>query len=440
MAATLTLAGIRQNVQRFDRSRRIVVGSAVSFAGTTAITSGTGFVYWWVAARQFSASDVGFAASAISTMMLLGTIAVCGLGTVLSSELPNSSNPRALISTSIIATGLIGFLLGVPFAILAPLLSPDLAELRGSVLEVLVFGFGVGITAQAAVLDQALLGLLRGDLQFWRNAIFAIGKLVLLSAIGVAALTASGLGIYTTWVVATAGSLLALMVFARTFRNLVHFDGSILRTLSGRALSHHMLNVAIMAPALGLPLVVTVLLSAEDCAYFYTTWLMAGFVFVPPFALTMGLFTAGARDVQDLPRLMRFTMLASTGLNLVTVPLVWLGAPIILSIFGSAYADAGVMPLRIACLAAFPLIIKDNYVAKCRVQGSLIGPSLILCVGSACEFIGAGIGAYFGELDGLIIGWVTAVVAQALLLIPFLRQANTAKPAPSSSAPAGEVC
>src|SRR5881275_3639940 len=66
----------------------IILVNAGSLVGTTAVTSVLGFVYWWLAARQFPPEAVGFASAAISAMMLLATICILGLGTLLVGELP----------------------------------------------------------------------------------------------------------------------------------------------------------------------------------------------------------------------------------------------------------------------------------------------------------------------------------------------------------------
>ena len=66
------------------------------------------------------------------------------------------------------------------------------------------------LLAAAMVVDQALLGLLRGGLQFWRNAIFAAVKL------GVLVLAARGLAgsdwtiVYGTWLLGHLASLAIL--------------------------------------------------------------------------------------------------------------------------------------------------------------------------------------------------------------------------------------
>lgn len=53
------------------QSNRNILWNASSLVGTTAIGSGLGFIYWWLAARLYPAEAVGLA-SAVSALLLAG--------------------------------------------------------------------------------------------------------------------------------------------------------------------------------------------------------------------------------------------------------------------------------------------------------------------------------------------------------------------------------
>src|SRR5712692_5803175 len=132
-----------------------------SLVGTTAVTSALGFVYWWVAARQFSPESVGIASASISAMMLLGSLCMLGLGTLLITELPRQPGREgSIITTALIVVGGTGGCIGILFAILAPYASAEFLPLRASIADILIFAIGISFTAITLVLDQALIGLL----------------------------------------------------------------------------------------------------------------------------------------------------------------------------------------------------------------------------------------------------------------------------------------
>src|SRR5689334_10891658 len=167
-------------------ANRDLLINAASMIGTTMITAGLGFVYWWLAARQFSQEAVGFASALISAMSLLGTLGMVGMGTLLIGELPRQPEQRApLISTALVVAGVVSAALGIIFALIAPWVSAEFHALAGGAGTIVLFTAGVALTGITLVLDQAMIGLLRGELQLWRNALFAIGKLAVLWLIGI---------------------------------------------------------------------------------------------------------------------------------------------------------------------------------------------------------------------------------------------------------------
>jgi O-antigen/teichoic acid export membrane protein len=319
-----------------------IVASASSLVGTTAVTALLGFVYWWVAARLFAPEEVGFAAASISAMQLLGALGVFGCGTLLIGELQrrrDRDQKVALIVTTLAATGLLGVALGTGFALIAPFVASDLRPLAASRLNVGLFALGVGLTAATLVLDQAVLGLQRGGLQLWRNAIFAVVKLLALVPAGYLLARTFALGIYATWAGGLAVSLLWLAGQA-LWRGLRPRDclprWGLLRGLGKSALEHHFLNLALQAPGLVMPMIVTATLSSVQNAYFYTAWMVVGFVYVPPIALSIALFAAAASDPEALARRLRFTLKAATAFGLAANLVLLVGARSILGIFGAA--------------------------------------------------------------------------------------------------------
>lgn len=414
-------------------SFRDIVANASSLVGTTAINALLGFAYWWAAARLFSPEEVGFTAASIAAMQFLGAIGMFGCGTLLIGEIQQRrSQATALIATVLAATGLLGLALGVGFALVAPRAAADLHPLAASPLNVALFALGVGLTTATLVLDQAVLGLQQGGLQMRRNALFAVVKLLILVPAAFVLARDYALGIYATWVIGVLVSLAwlgrhALALGVRPRDCLPRWG--LLRGLGRAALEHHALNLALQAPSLALPMVVTAILSTAQNAYFYTAWMLAGFVFVPPVALAISLFAA-AGSPETLARKLRFTLGAATligiGANVVLLP----GADLILRIFGADYAAAAGWPLRIIGLGVFGLIIKDHYVALCRIQDRVSGAILLIAVGSCAELALAAVGALRGGLTGLAIGWLIAITAQALLMIPALYRAARPTPTP----------
>lgn len=419
---------VRTMLLRWVKANRVMLINTGSLVCTNLITSALGFMYWWLGARLFSPEAVGLASAAISAMALLATISLLGFGSLLIGELPRQPDRApALISTAILLVGGVGALAGILFAVLTPLISHNLQSLRASPATIVLFALGVSLAAITFVLDQALIGLLRGGLQLWRNTLFAATKLVALLIVGLSIANAVGLAIFATWAIGNVVSLLVLFGFVLVREKwplkacLPQWE--LLRGLRAAAAQHHILNLAIMAPSLMLPVLVTILLSARANAWFYVAFTLANFVSIVLFALTTVLYAMSAAEPGALARQIRLTLGLSFTISVLANCLLFFGAGQILGLFGPAYASQAAWSLRILGLSAFPIIIKDHYIAICRIHNKMGSAIKLIAIGAVLELIGPILGARLGDLAGLSLGWVLAQTIEAVFMSPAVYQA-----------------
>jgi O-antigen/teichoic acid export membrane protein len=423
----------------------VILLNTVSLLGTTAVTSLLGFVYWWLAARQFAPAVVGLTSAAISSMTLLGTFAILGLGTLLLGELPQQRGRAAsLIGTALIAAGGIGVLLGLAFALVAPRASSGFHDLGASIANSALFALGVGLTAITLVLDDACIGLLRGGLQLWRNAIFAAVKLASLLAVALWLSHVTGLTIYATWVLGNVCSLAVLAAYALMKKGwagrgyFLHFrpvgrsqdavryrseqenltQWGLLKKLGLSALKHHLLNVTLQAPALILPVLVTIMLSATINAWFYVSWNLSSVANIVSAALTMTLYAASSAEPGTLAHKMRLTMGLALAACVTANLLLLFGTRPVLDFFGHSYAEQATWSLRILSLESFPFIIKSHYIAISRIQSRMAHAAQLTIITGLLELGGSALGARLAGLTGLSAGWFCAMCAEAIFMFP----------------------
>jgi O-antigen/teichoic acid export membrane protein len=395
--------------------------NAGSLVGTTAVTSILGFIYWWEAARRFPPEAVGIASASVSAMTLLGGLCILGLGTLLITELPRHPDQAgSLISTSLIMVGGVGGVVGFVFAVVAPYTSAGFKPLTASVVNIAIFTSGVSLTAISQVTDQALIGLLRGGLQFGRNTLVAVTKLVVLFVVSRLLSSGGGTIIYATWVIGIMLSLIALAALLVFKKGLPKRDylpqWGLLRKLGFAALQHHLLNLTLQTPTLLLPLLVTALLSATMNAWFYIAWMIASFVFLVPNVRTIVLHAMNSAQQSTLAQKARVTISLGLVTSLAANCLLQLATKQVLSLFGSSYAEQATPTLRILLLAAFPLIIKYHYISICRIQDRIVRALLGMLPGGLLELAAAVLGAHLGGLTGLSAGWVAAIYVESIFM------------------------
>jgi O-antigen/teichoic acid export membrane protein len=397
---------------------RTVLVSAGSMMSTVLVTALLGAAFWLVAARQFTPEAVGVASAAVSAMMLLGYLATVGLGTLLMGELPRrDAHHRGLLNAALALSGAIGMALGLGFAIVAPLVSPDLGPLSETWLAALVFAAGVGLTGLAAVLDQALIGLMRGGLQLTRNVVFSVVKLIALVPIAFLMADPGGVWIYSAW---TAGIGFSLLALARFYRrrgdDRLRPRFGLLAAMRFDAATHHVYNLAIRAPDLVLPLIVVSLLSASANANFYIAWMIASFGFMIPVSLSSVLYAVGSGDSAGLFERYRLSVGLSAGLGLIAnLVLLVAGGPI-LGLFGAGYEQQALTTLHILALGVFPETIKAHYLSISRVERRIPETIPLVIGGTVLELGGAVAGGIAGSLAWVAAGWLIAICIEATVM------------------------
>ena len=401
------------------RSQRHLLANAGSMFGSTIVTSLLGVAFWWLATHDFSKHSVGVAAAAVGAMTLLGFMSTLGLGTLLMGELPRlESGHRSLINAALTITAPAGALVGILFAVIAPEVSSNFEPIAESWITILVFATGVALTALALVLDQALLGLLRGNLQLRRNAVFAGVKLLALVPIAALIPDAGSAWIYSAWTVGIAASLLVMTRFYRQRGDdPLQPDFGPLKEMRLSAASHHAFNVALQIPAMAMPVLVVGLVSAEANASFYIAWMIAGLLAMVPISLATVLYPIGSQDKTQMTQGLKLTLAIAFSLgilaNLILVP----GAVPILEVFGSSYAEQGASTLHILVLGVFPLTFKTLYVSVHRVQRKLGSALPIVWGGTILELVGAIVGSKLGDgLTGIAWGWLVAVYIEGIVM------------------------
>lgn len=398
--------------------RQFVALVAGQVAGT-----GLGYLFWVLGAREFDAEQVGVAAAAINTFGTIGTVSLLGFGTFLIRQLPAQEAPRRihLLRACLACVALAGALIGLLVWAAAPLTGHALRDALDDPRIVPFFLLGSVSTAVAMVLDQAALGLDRSRAQAVRNATAAALRFPIVFGLMLA-------GVRDAWVLVMAWVLpLALsdyMLFAwlplmRSTREATDRIAALVRTHAREAMRNHVLNLCVVAGPLLLPVVAASTLQARANAEFTMAWLMATFVFLPPYLLAISLFAATAKGgLGDFVRSARRTLPAALALSGLLVLMAWFLGTWALRIMGSDYAAHSAHLLDILALAGLWAVVRDHLIARARVIGRLGAAARWMAVAVVIEVGSATTGAILGGPRGLALAWVGAQAVEMLFTAP----------------------
>lgn len=384
-------------------------------------TSALGFIYWWVAARNFTPEAVGLAAAAVSTMTLIGMIGELGLGTLLMGEsLQSRREAPGLISASLFTAVILSTALGACFLGSAPWLFGSLGSWDTSLDSAVLFVAGCAIMSFAMVLDQALIGSLRGAQQMSRSVLFSALKLAMLVAAAVAASVTEEATILATWVF---GQLAAIVLFAGWLvsrgQPVWHRpEIGLLRGRVGKVLGHHFLNSVSQAPGFILPGLVTVVLSPQVNAAFYAALALINVACSLPAALATVLFAIGSSDPASFPDRLRFSLRLSGVISLLAAIGFFLFSDLFLRLFNPAYASIAGTSLQLMGFVVFAVVIKFHFITLQRLTNRMGRASVLLGIGAAFELGMAYAGAQWNGLSGLTLAWLLANYIQAALMLP----------------------
>ena len=386
-----------------------------------------GLVFWILVARLVDAHEIGIAATAISAQTLISLLTLLGFGTMLISELPlhEPARQRTLARRSLLVVTISSLVAGVAVVAAQPLLPDNLKTALGNPVGAITFVVGIAAATWGLVIDDACLALKRSEIQVARN-LFASGMRFPVTA-GLLALGFTDAHvIQLCWVL----PLVASVPFAWWRLRMVRGDRTSprlltdVRRMSGVALPNYLLSLSLASASQMVPVVAGLTLASVANAEFAIAWLIATFVFLPPYLLSTALFAHGANvSTEEFRESMQRTIPAALLLSGALCVGAWvLGEPV-LRIFGGHYARHSWAILALLVPAGLWMVFKDHLVALWRSQRRfglatrLAGAALVI------EVAGVTVGGIIGGARGLCVGWLIAMGVEMVLGVPWLRQA-----------------
>ncbi|BCJ37400.1 hypothetical protein Athai_49030 [Actinocatenispora thailandica] len=429
---TPTLPRPAARLARLARRDGDLLTSSGSLTASTLITSGTGFLYWLVAARLFSPAAVGTASAAVSAMTLVGTLGMFGLGTMLIGELPRLRGDRwPLLSAAALASGAIAAVGALIYLGLAWFAVPGLRTALPGPAMVLLVAAGIVLTAMALVVDDGLVGLAAGPYQTLRNLYFAVAKLLLLGAAALLTGTGTGTGtpILVSWL---AGLMLSLLLLAPLLRHRGRLGSlrpalSMLRGRTARTLDYNLLNLSLYLPHITLPLVVTAVLGVRVTGAFYTAWMVYTVAVMLPGNLATALFAVATGQRAVLRAKLRTALAVAIGVGVPATVVVAVAARPIMSLFGPEYADVATGALRVLALSYLLAVFRQLVVGVVRVLDRVRLATVGAVLAGCLEIAAAAYGGTHGGLTTMVLWLVGVFALEALVTAPIVLWAATAR-------------
>ena len=329
---------------------------------TNASLAATGFLFWAIAARSFSAHDVGLVSTIITAATFIASAGLFGLDHTLIHYLAKHKAKAATIidtAFSVVTLGAIAFSVG--YLLIVPAIAPELAFILSSPLWTVAFVGLMIATTWNNTLGSIFIAFRAAQLILIAGLLFGIGRIVLLAMLssgGLASLFNAHFISFSTGVIA---GLIGLFL-AKKYVFKPHLSHEIIRLIRGYSLKTYIASLLASLPPLLTPLLVIAILGPSEAAYYNMPLLMTGLLIIIPMATSQSLFAEGIHEERELKKhCIRSVRLIYT-LLVPAIAVVIVGGHFILNIFGTQYADYGYALLIFLSLAtlfkagSFPLI------------------------------------------------------------------------------------
>lgn len=393
---------------------------------STGVSAALGLGFWLVAARYYTEEAVGQGSAAIAAMRLLASLTATTMIGAVVRYVPRAGRATgALVWRAYAVSSAVVCAACVVFLLTLDLWGPSYAPLSG-VTAGLVFTGACVAWALLTLQDGVLTGLREAIWVPVGNAVFSLGKLLLLVAFATALPV---LGVFVSWAAAIALSVLPLgwLVFRRLIPRQAAADrdrepprtAEIGRFLAGDSVgalfSLAMINL--------LPVMVAVRFDAAHNAFFYTAYTVGGTMEFMAINMASSLTAHASHSPERLAEGVRGALRRMTVLLAPVVLVLVVFAPQVLAPFGADYAEHGSTVLRLLAAAALPRVVVELYIGVLRVQGrtgmlaALQGAMCVSVLGSAVLLLGP------AGISGAGLAMLLSMTLVALAAAPGLRSA-----------------
>ena len=379
-----------------------------------------GFLFWGVAAHAYSARVVGLNSAVISAMMLVSGACQLGLNAVLVRYLPRSGgSARGLVLRSYTVTVVLSLVVGASAAATSRWWSPELSFLAHDEGWLVAFTLATAAWTLFSLQDSVLTGLKAVVWVPVENTLYSIAKLALLVAL--IAITPFA-GPFLAWNLPVGVAVLAItwFIFRRLIPRHQALDptGSVdRRQVVAVARGNYGGTLFSLASTMLLPIMVANVAGAAETAYFYVPWTISTGLMLIALNMTTSFTVEAALDEARVRELTRRAFGLTVRIVVPLAGLVALGAPWLLAVFSSEYADQGATLLRLLAAAALPNVLVTLALAVSRVQHR---GRMVLAIQAAQCVLVLGLSAALlpvHGIEGVGIAWLASqlVVAAGVL-------------------------
>jgi len=296
-----------------------------------------------------------------------------GLNISLVRFLPHADKPQDLINSCYTLSGLISLAVAGVFLAGLGFWSPALAFVNQHAVFASAFIVFAVLWTLSNLVDSTFVARRRAGFVLSKNTIFSVLRLPLPILF---VLFFHTFGIVASWGIAAAVAVaVSIFLFLRrvqdSYKPVPALKLSLLKGMWRYSGGNYLANLFAGCPAFILPLMVVNVLGAEQNAYFYIGWMMAGLLFAIPRAVSQSLFAEGSHFEDKLKENVTKSLKVTYLLLVPAVIVLILAGKWVLLAFGQSYSANALHLLWVLSVSSLPLAINSIYFTILRVTGRI---------------------------------------------------------------------
>lgn len=339
----------------------LILGSAAS--------AGSGFIFWIIASKYYSAENIGIASSVISAISFISMLSLLGFDASLVRYISEKENTNDLINSCFTISQIVSLGISIIFILKIKALYGSLDIFKNDPFPLIFFLFASATTLSVLYNQGVFIGSRKPEYSLFQ-ILFLILRILILplfAAIGAA-------GIYWAYGLSSVLSVLFAILLARRSLSYVltpSFDFKRILSIIPFSIGNYITNLLYNLTGAVLPLMIINKLDATKAAYFFIAWSLSSFILAIPGAISLSLLAEGTFDKNNREHLFYKSLMMSFLAACTVTILINIFGYYLLMLFDKEYADMSFDLLKILVFAAIPYSINSVYAASKKVENDV---------------------------------------------------------------------
>lgn len=388
--------------------------NSIYMMATNFLGSILAFLFWIIATRYYTPSDIGITSAIFSSVSLVSMIGSLGLSRAIIFYLPRDKNAGKIINSCMVTNVISSIIFSSIFIFGLKIWAPELVSTLNSLENVLIFIVVTVATSISVLIGSALMAGRRSSFQMVKETTYHFIKifpLILLTGFGaIGILMSIFIGLVLSIIV---GFVLLSEVWKYSPKIILD---PIIKDMASFSIGNYALGIFYSLPILILPIMILNTISAKSAGHFYIAIMIASLLYGVLQSVSSSLLVESSDEKKfddNINKSIKFDlMILIPGVLFFTI-----FGRLILGVFSPEYAESATMAMIILVATSIPMSLINIFVTVRNVQGRVFSAvKLNILLAFITIMLSTSLVRSMG-IEGAAISYLIANIIGALIVI-----------------------